>query len=137
MRHDHVPGSNGTDFCNSDKVRGGLPLPPVAFARYPPFTGFILEIGGFSRRLPLVFTQLTHTSHVLRARPLCLELLAYAIRDLSTLPSPYFCFSSLCHEEQVTGSASNLLFYLNLTMVVPSLFVVTTLGAYSDKVRAL
>eukprot|EP00049_Salpingoeca_infusionum_P023252 m.11132 g.11132 ORF g.11132 m.11132 type:complete len:508 (-) comp5671_c0_seq1:415-1938(-) len=38
-----------------------------------------------------------------------------------------------CNSKTVTGEASHRLFYLNLAMVVPSFFVVTTLGALSDK----
>ena len=34
----------------------------------------------------------------------------------------------------MTGKASELLVYYNLAMVIPSFFVVTTLGALSDKV---
>eukprot|EP01147_Barroeca_monosierra_P005694 gene5694-8988_t len=38
-----------------------------------------------------------------------------------------------CDSAKVTGKASELLVYLNLAMVIPSFFVVTTLGALSDK----
>ncbi|EGD78202.1 hypothetical protein PTSG_09080 [Salpingoeca rosetta] len=38
-----------------------------------------------------------------------------------------------CDSSRVTGKASELLVYYNLAMVIPSFFVVTTLGALSDK----
>eukprot|EP00055_Hartaetosiga_balthica_P004171 m.10427 g.10427 ORF g.10427 m.10427 type:complete len:528 (-) comp3667_c0_seq1:37-1620(-) len=38
-----------------------------------------------------------------------------------------------CNSATVTGKASDLLIFYNLAMVIPSFFVVTTLGALSDK----
>eukprot|EP00043_Microstomoeca_roanoka_P004718 m.51401 g.51401 ORF g.51401 m.51401 type:complete len:469 (-) comp12621_c0_seq2:102-1508(-) len=38
-----------------------------------------------------------------------------------------------CDSSRVTGKASDLLVYYNLAMVIPSFFVVTTLGALSDR----